>query len=134
MNLPQAVGWYTTIDEIANTSSYNGFINYFSYDVELENFLAGKKSIYGNSPLTKLSIYRTKQSDYPQLPQAKKYYINAGRIMYWGNPLAEHVYTQKTGDGLYTEISPYPINDVIVNNYFHYPIYREFTSISIPYI
>jgi hypothetical protein len=81
-------------------------------------------SAYNNEPLTKLNIVRDTNGH----PTLGEYYINA---TYFDNK-ERKAYTQRSSNGKLTHIGSYAINDVIVNNYFHYPIYKKFGTFVIP--
>ena len=84
--------------------------------------------------LIKLNICRDNTNDYKQFPNFGEYYINATKLEYkkQDGQLKEQAYTQKYDNGTYTEIDPITITDDIVNNYFHYPIYKAFQEFTIP--
>ena len=89
---------------------------------------------YGNMSLTKLNICRSNVDGYKQLPSIGQYYINATKLKYeeQDEQVVEAVYTQKYNNGLYTKINAVTITDDIVNNYFHYPVYKAFEEFNIP--
>lgn len=129
--------WEANITSNIVTDSYKTFIegsevNTGSYQIILDNFFKNNKLLrYGNMPLTKLNICRINTNDYKQLPEVGEYYINASKLEY--KEQKEVVYTLKYDEsGLYTEIESVTITDDIVNNYFHYPIYKAFQEFTIP--
>ena len=131
--------WETNITSNIVTDNYKTFIegsevNTGSYQIILNKFLNDRIEVYGNMPLTKLNIYRKNKNDYKQLPKIGEYYINATKLEYkkQDGQLKEQVYTQKYDNGTYTAIDPVTITDDIVNNYFHYPIYKAFQEFTIP--
>lgn len=133
--------WEAEITSNINISDYKTFIgnnadnpNVGSYQVILDKFLNDRKGKYGNMPLTKLNICRENTNDYKQLPNVGQYYINAVKLEYkkQNEQLKEQAYTQKYDNGTYTEIESIAITDDIVNNYFHYPIYKDFKEFIIP--
>ena len=129
--------WEANITSNIVTDSYNTFINggvtTGSYQIVLDKFLNSMATTYKNMPLTKLNIKRENTNDYKQLPKVGEYYINATKIEYGKEgQLKETVYTQIYNNGLYTSIDPVTITDDIVNNYFHYPIYKAFQEFTIP--
>ena len=131
------INWEANITSNIVTDSYNTFINggvtTGSYQIILDKFLNDRVEKYGNMPLTKLNIKRENINDYKQLPKVGEYYINATKIEYGKEgQLKETVYTQKYNNGLYTSIDHVTITDDIVNNYFHYPIYKAFQEFTIP--
>ena len=129
--------WEANITSNIVTDSYKTFINggvtTGSYQIVLDKFLNSMATTYKNMPLTKLNIKRENTNDYKQLPKVGEYYINATKIEYGKEgQLKETVYTQIYNNGLYTSIDPVTITDDIVNNYFHYPIYKAFQEFTIP--
>ena len=131
--------WEAEITSNIVTDNYKTFIegsevNTGSYQVILDKFLKDRKKPYGNMPLTKLNICRENTNDYKQLPKIGEYYINATKLEYkkQDDQLKEQAYTQKYDNGTYTEIESITITDDIVNNYFHYPIYKAFQEFTIP--
>ena len=137
--IPLVNKWSVDITSNISTSDYNTFINggdvtIGSYQVVLNKFLKDREELYGNMPLTKLNICRINDGNYKQLPKIGQYYINATKLEYkkQDEQLIEQAYTQKYYDGRYTEIESIAITDDIVNNYFHYPIYKAFTEFTIP--
>ena len=134
------VNWSTDITSNISTKDYNTFIKgddgliTGSYQIILDKFLNDRVKKYGNMPLTKLNICRENKNSYKQLPKVGEYYINAVKLEYkeQEEELKEIAYTQIYNNGLYTEIEPVTITDDIVNNYFHYPIYKAFGEFTIP--
>ena len=136
------INWEAQITSNIVTDNYKTFIKGSevttgSYQVILDKFLKDRESKYGNMPLTKLNICRSSEDDYShgykQLPIVGKYYINATKLEYGKEgELKETAYTQIYNNGLYTSIDPVTITDDIVNNYFHYPIYKAFQEFTIP--
>lgn len=130
--------WEANITSNIVTDNYKTFIegsevNTGSYQIILDKFLNDRVEVYGNMPLTKLNICRKNTNDYKQLPKVGEYYINATRLEYGKEGQSkETVYTQIYNNGLYTVIDPVTITDDIVNNYFHYPIYKAFQEFTIP--
>lgn len=128
--------WEAEITSNIVTDSYKTFIegsevNTGSYQIILDKFLNDRVEVYGNMPLTKLNICRENKNDYKQLPKIGEYYINASKLEY--KEQEEVVYTLKYDkNGLYTKIGSITITDDIVNNYFHYPIYKAFQEFTIP--
>lgn len=135
--------WETNITSNIVTDNYKTFIkgsevNTGSYQIILNKFLNDRVEVYGNMPLTKLNICRSSNIEnkegYKQLPNVGQYYINATKLEYkkQDGQLTEQAYTQKYDNGTYTEIESIAITDDIVNNYFHYPIYKAFQEFTIP--
>lgn len=134
--------WEANITSDINIENYKTFIGKSndttigSYQVILNNFFKNNKLLrYGNMPLTKLNICRSSKDNYShgykQLPIVGEYYINASKLEY--KEQEEVAYTLKYDEnGLYTEIKSITITDDIVNNYFHYPIYKAFQEFTIP--
>lgn len=129
--------WEANITSDINIENYKTFIGKSnntttgSYQVMLDKFLNSMVTTYDNMPLTKLNICRKNTNDYKQLPKVGKYYINASKLEY--KEQEEVVYTLKYDkNGLYTKIGSVTITDDIVNNYFHYPIYKAFSEFTIP--
>lgn len=145
-----SINWSSDITSDINTNDYSTFINgkeetiikegkenkiiKGSYQVILNKFLNDRIEKYHNTPLTKLNICRSSKEDYShgykQLPVVGQYYINATKLEY--KEQEEIAYTQISNNGLYTEIESITITDDIVNNYFHYPIYKAFSEFTIP--
>ena len=135
--------WEAEITSNIVTDNYRTFIkgsevNTGSYQIILNKFLNDRVEVYGNMPLTKLNICRSNNIEnkegYKQLPNVGQYYINATKLEYkkQDGQLTEQAYTQKYDNGTYTEIESIAITDDIVNNYFHYPIYKAFQEFTIP--
>ena len=68
------------------------------------------------------------------LPIEGSYYINALEIIKVNKEqkIEKHFYSKSSSTGKMFEIDPYKIPDYIVNNYFHYPIYKRFLEFTIP--
>lgn len=138
--------YYETLLDILKYDNYNNFIEKDSYNVKLINKLKeintctqngeNNKTDYSEDALTKLNIVKANEegndsNKYLMLPVEGKYYINAlekikesdGQINF---------YSKSSSTGKMFKIDPYEIPDYIVNNYFHYPIYKRFLEFIIP--
>ena len=65
------------------------------------------------------------------LPVEGKYYINALEKIKDNNGQIDF-YSKSSSTGKLFKINSYEIEDYIVNNYFHYPIYKRFLEFTIP--
>lgn len=117
-------------------------LNYGNYDSFKEgsyNVILAKKlgSIntgtgYSEDALTKLNIKKENDtSGYLMLPVEGKYYINALEKIK-DNDGQINFYSKSSSTGKLFKIDSYEIEDYIVNNYFHYPIYKRFLEFTIP--
>ena len=97
-----------------------------SYNAMLANTLSSIDTDYSKDALTKLNIKKENSNGYLMLPVEKSYYINALEKI--GNIF----YSKSSSTGKIFEIPSYIIPDYIVNNYFHYPIYKKFLEFTIP--
>lgn len=129
------------VSDIINTD-YKYFLEKFSYDNLLQNDLNQlDNAIYSRDNLVKLNIDKYFDEDhYPgtlkfeTLGEDKsykgKYFINADSIITEGTQAGINT---TSVSGQKKVISSYPISDIVVNNYFHYPVYKEFQQFFIPY-
>lgn len=117
------------IDGITSTN-YQDFIETSSYDVKLKDTL---KSIIDNYPgytddvLSKLNIKKIDNDGYLKIPTSGKYYINA-----IGKDQKGNIQSKSSSTGRLFNIEAQIIPDYIVNNYFHYPVYKKFLEFEIP--
>lgn len=127
----------TTIPSYPNDNYYEvslDALEYKSYDVFASNSynamlassLSSINTDYSKDALTKLNIKKENNSGYLMLPVEKSYYINALE------KIENTFYSKSSSTGKMFEITPYIIPDYIVNNYFHYPIYKRFLEFTIP--
>lgn len=127
--------YYETLLDILDYKDYNDFIKNSSYNIKLSSTLS---SIYNDKSsedaLTKLNIKKEDKNGYLMLPVEGSYYINALEkiIEKKENSIEKHFYSKSSSTGKMFEINPYEIPDYIVNNYFHYPIYKRFLEFTIP--
>ena len=105
---------------------YGHYLDNYEYNHLLETFLGGQSN---KEALTKLNVAVEDTGSNPTYkPIEGSYYINA---TYYDNK--EHqAYTQESQNGKLKPINAVSINDIIVNNYFHYPVYKHFYSFRIP--
>ena len=146
---------YTNNESATNTPSYPNdkyyevsldtlsYGNYDSFKEGSYNVILAKKLEYINTgtgysedALTKLNIVKENEkiddlNKYLMLPKEGYYYINAlekirendGQISF---------YSKSSSTGKLFKIDSQRIEDYIVNNYFHYPIYKRFLEFTIP--
>ena len=117
--------YYEASLDVLEYKSYDVFASN-SYNAMLASSLSSINSDYSKDALTKLNIKKENNSGYLMLPVEKSYYINALEKI--GNIF----YSKSSSTGKIFEIPPYIIPDYIVNNYFHYPIYKRFLEFTIP--
>lgn len=150
---------YNNIEEATKTPSYpnKGYyevslntLSYGNYDSFKEgsyNVILAKKLGYINTgtgysedALTKLNIVKENEevkegvddsNKYLMLPVEGKYYINALEKIKDNNGQIDF-YSKSSSTGKLFKINSYEIEDYIVNNYFHYPIYKRFLEFTIP--
>lgn len=127
--------YYETLLDILDYKDYNDFIKNISYNIKLSSTLS---NIYNDKSskdaLTKLNIKKEDNNGYLMLPVEGSYYINALEIIKVNKEqeIEKHFYSKSSSTGKMFEIYPYEIEDYIVNNYFHYPIYKRFLEFTIP--
>lgn len=134
--------YYEALLDTLDQGDYENFIKFNSYNTKLIsklkdiNIVKDKETDYSKDALTKLNIVKENNSDgYLMLPVEGKYYINALekiRKKDKNNIVVEEFYSKSSSTGKMFEIKPYEISDYIVNNYFHYPIYKRFLEFTIP--
>lgn len=117
--------YYETLLDALEYKDYGVFASN-SYNAMLANSLSSISTDYLKDALTKLNIKKENSDGYLMLPVEKSYYINALEKI--GNIF----YSKSSSTGKMFEIPPYIIPDYIVNNYFHYPIYKRFLEFTIP--
>lgn len=117
--------YYETSLDTLKYDDYSVFASN-SYNAMLVSSLSSINTDYSKDALTKLNIKKENSDGYLMLPVEKSYYINALEKI--GNAF----YSKSSSTGKMFEISPYIIPDYIVNNYFHYPIYKKFLEFTIP--
>lgn len=117
--------YYETSLDILKYDDYSVFASN-SYNAMLASSLSSINTDYSKDALTKLNIKKENSDGYLMLPVEKSYYINALEKI--GNTF----YSKSSSTGKMFEIPPYIIPDYIVNNYFHYPIYKKFLEFIIP--
>lgn len=117
--------YYETLLDALEYKSYDVFASN-SYNAMLANTLSSINTDYSKDALTKLNIKKENNSGYLMLPVEKSYYINALE------KIGTTFYSKSSSTGKMFEIFPYIIPDYIVNNYFHYPIYKRFLEFTIP--
>lgn len=127
--------YYETLLDILDYKDYNDFIKNISYNIKLSSTLS---NIYNDKSsedaLTKLNIKKEDNNGYLMLPVEGSYYINALEIIKVNKEqeIEKHFYSKSSSTGKMFEIDPQEIPDYIVNNYFHYPIYKRFLEFTIP--
>lgn len=117
--------YYEVLLDALEYKSYDVFASN-SYNAMLANTLSSINTDYSKDALTKLNIKKENNSGYLMLPVEKSYYINALE------KIGTTFYSKSSSTGKMFEIFPYIIPDYIVNNYFHYPIYKRFLEFTIP--
>jgi len=81
---------------------------------------------YGNDVLSKLNIKKESSDGYLNIP-TNSYYINA-----IGKDSRDNIQSKSSVSGRLFDITPVNIPDYIVNNYFHYPVYKRFLKFTMP--
>ena len=129
-----------------DTLSYGNYDSFKteSYNSKLTNKLKeintdtqnNSETDYSKDALTKLNIVKTNEevdnlNKYLMLPKEGYYYINALEKIKENNGQI-NFYSKSSSTGKLFKISPQRIEDYIVNNYFHYPIYKRFLEFTIP--
>ena len=136
--------YYEAVLDTLDQGDYETFINTNSYNAKLISKLKDinivtqngkvKETGYSKDALIKLNIKKENNNGYLMLPVEKQYYINALEKIKEKN--GEHIeinfYSKSSSTGKMFKIEPYEIPDYIVNNYFHYPIYKRFLEFTIP--
>lgn len=130
--------YYEAVLDTLDQGDYETFINTNSYNAKLIsklkdiNIIKDKETGYSKDALTKLNIVKENDSNgYLMLPVEGKYYINALEKIKENNGQI-NFYSKSSSTGKMFKIDPYTIPDYIVNNYFHYPIYKRFLEFTIP--
>lgn len=118
-----------------DTLSYGNYDSFKkgSYNIILANKLKyiNTGTGYSEDALTKLNIKKENNSGYLMLPVEGKYYINALEKIK-ENDGQINFYSKSSSTGKLFKIDSQRIEDYIVNNYFHYPIYKRFLEFTIP--
>lgn len=117
------------IDGITSTN-YQNFIEESSYDIKLKEKLQDIIKTYPgytNDVLSKLNIEKADNDGYLKIPTSGKYYINA-----IGKSQEGKIQSKSSFTGKLFNIEAIEIPDYIVNNYFHYPVYKKFLEFTIP--
>ena len=136
--------YYEAVLDTLDQGDYETFINTNSYNAKLISKLKDinivtqngkvKETGYSKDAFIKLNIKKENNNGYLMLPVEKQYYINALEKIKEKN--GEHIeinfYSKSSSTGKMFKIEPYEIPDYIVNNYFHYPIYKRFLEFTIP--
>ena len=124
--------YYETLLDILDYKDYNDFIKNSSYNIKLSSTLS---NIYNDKSsedaLTKLNIKKEDKNGYLMLPVEGYYYINALEKIR-ENDGQINFYSKSSSTGKLFKINSQRIEDYIVNNYFHYPIYKRFLEFTIP--
>ena len=124
-----------------------GYGNYKSFKENSYNVILANKLKYINTgtgysedALTKLNIVKENEkvkegvddsNKYLMLPKEGYYYINAlEKIIEKDGQI--NFYSKSSSTGKLFKIDYQRIEDYIVNNYFHYPIYKRFLEFTIP--
>lgn len=139
--------YYETSLDALGYGNYESFKE-SSYNVILANKLKeittntqnGIKAGYLEDALTKLNIVKENEevkegvddsNKYLMLPKEGYYYINAlEKIIEKDGQI--NFYSKSSSTGKLFKIDYQRIEDYIVNNYFHYPIYKRFLEFTIP--
>lgn len=139
--------YYEVLLDILGYGNYDSFEK-GSYNVILTNKLKeintntqnGIKAGYSEDALTKLNIVKENEevkegvddsNKYLMLPKEGYYYINAlEKIIEKDGQI--NFYSKSSSTGKLFKIDYQRIEDYIVNNYFHYPIYKRFLEFTIP--
>lgn len=124
-----------------------GYGDYKSFKEGSYNVILAKKLEYINTEtdyskdaLTKLNIVKENEkteeevddlNKYLMLPKEGYYYINALEKIRENNGQI-NFYSKSSYTGKLFKIDSQKIEDYIVNNYFHYPIYKRFLEFTIP--
>ena len=120
-------------------SDYGSFKTTNSFNARLKSalstILSSNPALSGQA-LTKLNVYLDSNS----IPEPGRYYINASQldVRTVEDEETQQVsvqriaYTQDTNTGKMGVINSVYIKDIIVNNYFHHSIYKEFATFKIP--
>lgn len=119
----------TPIDNI-DITTYDNFINRDCYDKKLKSIIGEivrAEANYGDDVLSKLNIQKRDLDDYLKIPNEGHYYINA-----IGKDQEGNIQSKSSKTGMLFNINPVELPDYIVNNYFHYPIYKRFLEFEIP--
>ena len=135
---------------LLDTLSYGNYDSFKkgSYNVILANKLKeintntedSSKTGYSEDALTKLNIVKENEkieeevddsNKYLMLPKEGYYYINALEKIR-ENDGQINFYSKSSSTGKLFKINSQRIEDYIVNNYFHYPIYKRFLEFTIP--
>lgn len=122
--------YYEALLDVLEYKSYDVFASN-SYNAMLASSLSSINTDYSKDALTKLNIKKENNSGYLMLPVEGKYYINALEKIK-ENDGQINFYSKSSSTGKMFKIDPYEISDYIVNNYFHYPIYKRFLEFTIP--
>lgn len=117
--------YYETLLDALEYKDYGVFASN-SYNAMLASSLSSINIDYSKDALTKLNIKKENSDGYLMLPVEKSYYINALE------KIENIFYSKSSSTGKMFKIDPYEIPDYIVNNYFHYPIYKKFLEFTIP--
>ena len=125
--------YYETSLDALEYNDYSVFASN-SYNAMLANKLSSINTDYLKDALTKLNIKKEDNNGYLMLPVEKQYYINALEkiIEKKGDTIEKNFYSKSSSTGKLFKIDSYEIPDYIVNNYFHYPIYKKFLEFTIP--
>ena len=136
--------YYEAVLDTLDQGDYETFINTNSYNAKLISKLKDinivtqngkvKETGYSKDALIKLNIKKENNNGYLMLPVEKQYYINALEKIKEknGENIEINFYSKSSSTGKMFKIEPYEIPDYIVNNYFHYPIYKRFLEFTIP--
>lgn len=120
-------------------TEYSTFKSTNSFNARLQSALSRILNTNGalsGQALTKLNVYL----DDDNIPEPGKYYINASQLDIktiedeetHEPSISKIAYTQNSTTGKMDEIFPVYIDDIIVNNYFHHSVYKEFATFTIP--
>lgn len=133
--------YYEVSLDTLNYGNYESFEK-GSYNIILANKLKNINTGtgYSEDALTKLNIVKENEevkegvddsNKYLMLPKEGQYYINALEKII-ENDGQINFYSKSSSTGKLFKINSQRIEDYIVNNYFHYPIYKRFLEFTIP--
>lgn len=115
-----------------DTSNFDNFVSSNSYDQKLKTFLTVQTNTFGNSPLTKVNVYRQNSNSYKLVPIPGYYYINASRLEKNNSTGEMEGVIQIPDTGQEATVSKIAIDDVLINNYFNSVVYLEGQEFQIP--
>ena len=124
---------YWNLSGSIDTSNFEDFIETESYQNILKNFLNEQSETFGDSPLTKVNVYKTDSGSYKLIPVPGYYYINATKLVKNESTEEMEGIIQVPNTGAEISVPKKQISDILVNNYFNSVIYLEGQEFSIPF-